>query len=344
MTDKPTTPEPTDDAAPTPPPVPLPPSPVDPASGDTPPAPPPAAVVTPAASPKPRSPLALWAMIAGIVAIVSAVIPGLSFVAWIPAIAAIVLGVIALIKKTPRRGQALTGVILGPIAWLVAIIVSVGAIAGLGSRVVDEVAPAPEASEEQPVAEEPEPELEPEPEVVEPAPDIVYAGSGDAILQIELPAGPDSIGVATITHSGSRNFAIWSLDEDLDQSDLLVNEIGNYAGTVPFNLTVGERITAFEISADGAWTVTLRDVLSVREAPQGASSTGAGDDVLVYRGDTTVADISHSGDRNFAVWSYGDRNDLLVNEIGNYTGQVRWQAGPALIQVSADGAWTIALQ
>ena len=342
MPDNPTTPEQSNNATDGPPPIPLPPNPVEASASDTPPPPPAAdaATTTPA---KPRSPLALWAMIAGIVAIVSAVIPGLSFVAWIPAIAAIVLGVIALVKKTPRRGQALTGVILGPIAWLVAIIVSVGAIAGLSGRVVDEVAPNPEVSEEQ---EEPEaaPEPDPEPEVVEPAPDIVFSGTGDTILQIELPAGPDSIGIATITHRGSSNFAIWSLDEGLNQSDLLVNEIGNYDGTVPFNLTVGERITAFEISADGAWTVTLRDVLSVREAPQGQSSTGTGDDVLVYLGETTIADISHTGESNFAVWSFGDRNDLLVNEIGNYTGQVRWQAGPALIQVSADGAWTIALQ
>ncbi len=327
MNDTPTTPEQSMDATPPPP------------------AGPPVGAVPIAAAPeaKPRSPLALWAMIAGIVAIVSAVIPGLSFVTWIPAIAAIVLGVIALIKKTPRRGQALTGVILGPIAWLVAIIVSVAAVTGLGSRVADDGAPAPEVSEEQ-EAPEAEPEPEPEPEVVEPAPDIVYSGTGDTILQIELPAGPDSIGIATITHAGSSNFAIFSLDEGLNQRDLLVNVIGNYSGTVPFNVTGGERISAFEISADGAWSVTLRDVLSVREAPKTASSTGTGDDVLVYRGDATIADISHAGESNFAVWSFGDRSDLLINEIGNYTGQVRWQAGPALIQVSADGAWTIALQ
>jgi len=281
-------------------------------------------------------------MIAGIVAIVSAIIPGLSFVAWIPAIAAIVLGVIALMKKTPRRGRALTGVILGPIAWIMAIVVSVGFIAGLGNRVSDNADDAPVAVEEQPEPVEEAPE--PEPEVVDPAADIVYSGSGDAVLQIELPVGPDAIGIATMSHSGSSNFAVWALDANLNQSELLVNEIGNYAGTVPFNLSTSERITAFEISADGPWVVTMRDVLTVREAPQGTVTTGQGDDVLVYRGDATVADIAHTGDSNFAVWSYGDFGDLLVNEIGSYTGQVRWPAGTALIQVSANGGWTIALQ
>lgn len=338
MSDTPTTPEPQPEAQPQP----------QPSASTPPPAPEPVetavSATTVAATPKPRSALALWAMIAGIVALVGATIPGLSFVAWMPALAAIVLGIIALVKKTPRRGQALTGVILGPIAWIVAIVVSVGFIAGLGGRVNDVIANEPTIVDEEPAPSEVAPEPEPEPEVVEPAPDVVYTGSGDTILQLELPAGPNSVGIATMTHSGSANFAVWSLDENLNQTDLLVNEIGSYAGTVPFNLEVGTRITAFEISADGPWTVTLRDLLSVREAPQGASTTGLGDDVLVYRGDATVADISHTGSSNFAVWSFGDRSDLLVNEIGNYTGQVRWQAGAALIQVSADGAWTIALQ
>lgn len=330
MSDTPTTPEQPMDA----PPPPAAASPVDaPLTATT-------AGVT--SSPRPRSALALWAMIAGIVAIISAIIPGLSFVAWIPAITAITLGVIALVKKTPRRGQALTGIILGPIAWLMAIIVSVGLIAGISSSVNDAVDDAPVIIDEEPAPVEPEPE--PEPEVVEPAPDIVYSGAGDTILQIELPAGPDSIGIATMSHSGSSNFAVWALDANLNQSGLLVNEIGSYAGTVPFNLSSSEQITAFEISADGPWTVTLRDVLTVREAPQGTTTTGQGDDVLVYLGDATVADIAHTGDSNFAVWSYGSDSDLLVNEIGAYTGQVRWQAGTALIQISANGAWTIALQ
>jgi hypothetical protein len=201
-----------------------------------------------------------------------------------------------------------------------------------------------DSTEEAPAPAETPDEAEEEPEAErEPFDDVVYTGSGDSILQIELPGGPDSVGIATITHSGRSNFSIWSLDQNLEQTGLLVNEIGNYAGTVPFNLASGETITAFEIGADGPWVVTLRDILTVREAPQGSSTTGEGSDVLLYRGDATVATITHEGDSNFSIWSYGQGTDLLVNEIGNYTGQVRWQAGLALIEIGADGSWSISL-
>lgn len=234
--------------------------------------------------------------------------------------------------------------------WIVAGVLVFGLI--LQSCGGEDTAPnaEPDASVSDTAAEDPAPaetpdEVEPEPEADrEPFDDVVYTGSGDSILQIELPGGPDSVGIATITHSGRSNFSIWTLDQNLDQTGLLVNEIGNYAGTVPFNLASGETITAFEIGADGPWVVTLRDILTVREAPQGASTTGQGSDVLLYRGATTVATITHEGDSNFSIWSYGQDTDLLINEIGNYTGQVRWQAGLALIEIGADGSWSISLE
>lgn len=74
---------------------------------------------------------ALLALIFGIVALVCAFIPGLSFIAFIPAIASVVLGIAALVSLNKAgRGQAVSGVILGPIALLVAIIVSIGSIVG----------------------------------------------------------------------------------------------------------------------------------------------------------------------------------------------------------------------
>ena len=35
---------------------------------------------------------------------------------------------------------------------------------------------------------------------------------------------------------------------------------------------------------------------------------------------------------------------LLVNEIGAYSGTVPLSAGPSILTVTADGAWTLAIQ
>jgi hypothetical protein len=80
---------------------------------------------------KPKNRLGLWAMVAGIVAAVSAFIPGLSFVTWAPAAAAVVLGILAFRAKNAPHGQAISGIVLGPIGFLIAVIVSISFIASL---------------------------------------------------------------------------------------------------------------------------------------------------------------------------------------------------------------------
>lgn len=314
----------------------------EPAAEPTPPIPSPETVVansdsaTPPGS-KPKSGLTLAALIVGIVAIVCAVIPGLSFIAFLPAIAAFGLGIAGLITKAPGRGKALTGVILGPVALLVAIIVSIGVIAGGARQTIDGAVPAPVIEETTEPEVDVTPEPEPEPEV--PA-DIVYTGTGDSILAIELPDGPGQFAVATLTHDGSSNFAIFSLDDNLAQQDLIVNTIGSYTGTVLFNAGFGGDPSSLEISADGNWTVTMKSVLSLRQFA-GNSITGAGDDVVLYFGEAAPAAITHDGSSNVAVWLYGDSTELVVNEIGTYTGTVRWIAGPSLVAVNADGNWSV---
>lgn len=296
----------------------------------------------PAASAQPKSPLATSAMVIGIVAIVCAVIPGLSLVAFLPAIAATVLGIIALATKKPRRGRALTGVILGPIALVVAIIVSIVVIFATVNTIQDAGVPEDSAlAEAEEATPDPEEVEDPEPDVV---PDsIVYEGSGDSVLPISLPDGAGVPAIATITHAGSRYFGVWALDSGMNQSELMVNTVGEYQGTVLFNSRSSVDTTSLEISADGAWTVTVHSVLSIRGF-DGPVASGVGDDVVIYRGGSGAASISHDGDNHFAIWSYGERDDLIVNEIGQYTGTTRWTAGPSVVVVTADGNWSIAVE
>ena len=288
------------------------------------------------AVPTPKRGTALAALIVGIVAMVCAFIPGLSFIAFIPALTALGLGIAGLVSKAPSRGKALAGVILGSIALVVAIIVSVGFIANSAKSTVDGAQPAPAVSDSAEQAEE-----TPAPEPIREVPaDIVYSGVGDSVIPIELPDGPGQVAVATLTHAGSSNFAIFTLDDNLAQQGLIVNTIGAYQGTVLFNAGFGGDASSLEISADGNWTVTMKSVLSLREF-SGNSVTGVGDDVVLYFGDAGPATISHDGSSNFAVWLYGDTTELAVNEIGPYNGTVRWIAGPTVVAVSADGNWSV---
>lgn len=166
-----------------------------------------------------------------------------------------------------------------------------------------------------------------------------YAGTGNRIIKIKKPSGvANEPVIATISHHGSSNFDVWTLNTRLKQQDLLVNTIGNYSGTVAidFEDTTTARV---QFEADGTWKMTIKPVTS---APRFSSTIkGKGDDVVHYMGGPKVANITHKGSGNFAVWYYGaDGNDLLVNEIGNYKGQSALTAEAYLV-ITADGAWTI---
>ena len=90
-----------------------------------------------------------------------AVIPGPSAVAWLLLVPAIILGIIALVQKRKPLWPGLVAVILGPIAWIIAIIISLAGFAsGISDAVNDEVdnpgieAPVEDAPAEEAPAEE----------------------------------------------------------------------------------------------------------------------------------------------------------------------------------------------
>jgi len=266
----------------------------------------------------------------------------------ITAIIGIILGAVGL-SAAKRAGKgvglAWSAIIIGA-AWLL-ILAVVGLAGGGGDSqdaadqgnvvVVEEEAvaePEPEAEatvEEVQTAEaEPEPDPEPEP-TVEPA---EFEGSGNKILQFD--SGPF---VATIAHRGNSNFAVWSLDSGLNETDLLVNEIGNYDGRV---LGPEDAYGGISIEADGNWVV---QVVPVSQAPRASGTVqGTGDDVFFWDGaDRTVAALTHDGDSNFAVWLYSaNGRDLLVNEIGPFVGEGIVDSG--LFQITANGNWSLTPQ
>jgi hypothetical protein len=104
--------------------------------------------------------LPLLSIIFAGVAFLLAVIPPTSGFAWVFAITAIVLAIIALVKKAQPKGLAIAAIIVAPVAWLVSIIVFVVAVAaGIGDISTTPQRPGGTvAQSEQPAAEEQEEE------------------------------------------------------------------------------------------------------------------------------------------------------------------------------------------
>ena len=62
--------------------------------------------------------------------------------------------------------------------------------------------------------------------------------------------------------------------------------------------------------------------------------------MLLVSTDSSRLSATHNGSSNFAILGWGDRRDLLVNEIGTYSGTVRL-GNPLALEIKADGEWTL---
>jgi len=136
-----------------------------------------------------------------------------------------------------------------------------------------------------------------------------------------------------------------SLAADGSLNDLLVNTIGAYSGTVLFDQNAGAHSVAFRITSSVHWSVKIEPTTAARTWGGTGTLSGKGDDVVIISpaaaGLTTITS-THNGAANFVVTSYNSSgSNLLVNEIGHYTGQTTLPDGSFLLSITADGAWTI---
>ncbi|MGW9207823.1 TerD family protein [Embleya sp. NPDC055664] len=217
--------------------------------------------------------------------------------------------------------------------------------------------PAPAASvdiaaEPPPPAEQlPESEATPAPDPADagplsprPAPAVEYEGRGDRVLSIERPvdAGPFLV---ELEARGTENFVVWTLDADLETDKLLANTIGVHRSRALVDER-GTRTSRLKIEADGAWTVRLLTPEAAR--PLTDRLEGTGPETVRWAGPRTVVAMTHAGGSNFIVGTFTEHGDdeaylgTLANVIGDYEGESILPKGPCLIEIEADGAWTLA--
>lgn len=169
---------------------------------------------------------------------------------------------------------------------------------------------------------------------------ISLDGSGDDVVNLTKPDGPALI---DLSYSGRGNFIVWNQSASGKRQDLLANTIGSYKATRPLDFG-GQKTVRLEIRASGPWEIKVRDLDSVKKVTVPGTITGQGDEVFMLIGDTVDhATILHDGESNFIVTVYDQfRPDLLVNEVGDYSGIVSISGG-SVFDIVADGTWTIEL-
>ncbi len=98
-----------------------------------------------------------------------------------------------------------------------------------------------------------------------------------------------------------------------------------------FDTGDSEHSVAFKVQSTGAWSIVITGLLGARIWDDSGTLTGTGDDVIFLDSPTTgltTGTFTHRGDGNFVVHTYSDSDDdLAINEIGHYNGQVQIQPG-----------------
>ena len=172
---------------------------------------------------------------------------------------------------------------------------------------------------------------------------FTVSGTGNDVPDFQIPG--DVPAVLDLTHGGTSNFIVWSLDSSFAKIDLLVNEIGSYQGRRMVHggwFTQPELVRHLEIKADGVWSITAQPMSAARSMT--SSLTGSGDDIVRYERSASTLTSTHGGTSNFIIWGYesdGKIAGLIVNEIGSYSGTDLIDSATAIFDIAADGNWTL---
>ena len=99
-----------------------------------------------------------------------------------------------------------------------------------------------------------------------------------------------------------------------------------------------------QITANGPWTIKVQDVRTGTQWTGTSRVAGRGDTVLIIPGGTSAVEtvkITNSGEGNFVVYATDSDRNLLVNEIGTWSGTEVLATNTVVIEVLSDGTWSI---
>ena len=177
------------------------------------------------------------------------------------------------------------------------------------------------------------------PSTAEPLPPITFTGHGDFIIDL----GPSNDRKIVRAQDNGTFFVVAALDQDgkmVDGNVIVAEPEGPFSGTQLMKVPPSD-VRYLKVSSNGDWTVELLDQTAVDIV--GDEFEGVGSSVVAYEGPGGTAEVTHEGTGIFIVLADDDGTyDLVVpNTLGPYSGTHEWPNGPVLIQITADGPWTV---
>jgi hypothetical protein len=164
-------------------------------------------------------------------------------------------------------------------------------------------------------------------------------GTGSQAVPVDPIAGP---AIVTVTHDGTGAFEVQPQQGGVPVGPPMVSVTGEWTGRYLAGL--GGTISAFAVTADGDWTLTVerRETALAFDAAAGAS--GENPDVVAYD-DAAAWDVTviYEGAGPIVVTAVTvSGSQELVNQTGPFTGDIEVPAGPGFVAVDAPGPWSLA--
>jgi hypothetical protein len=155
------------------------------------------------------------------------------------------------------------------------------------------------------------------------------------------------LSIFEVTNNGTANFIVRLLDENGKDVDMLINQIGPFAGDVGYGYEQGGR-RLLDVAADGEWTVSIRQPRPTQGESLPATLQGTGSHATPFiqlEKGLVIFKMQHNGEGRFSVKlrdKDGKPIEQLVNTLGAFDGSKPIsieEPGIYFLNVSADGDW-----
>lgn len=171
----------------------------------------------------------------------------------------------------------------------------------------------------------------------------VFEGSRNELIELDEPQTEPRL----MTIESESTVTVELRDTEGDQVDQVYSSFEEGARS-PYNLRMNEvQIAQLDVRSEAeSWTITDEPLENAEtwDDPD-EPLEGSGPDVFLVDWDTADVEVEaeHSGELNFIVWAGDTRgySDLLINEIGDYSGTESFSEDATVLEVESDGDWSL---